>query len=154
MKLNLDSVSYRERLLWVSLAFTLAFLVYILAALLSGSIYEERAGLRFAHFVVLMIVLNLIVTSILSSTSRNRITDERDSVFESIGFRYGYFFLFGASCFLVGHEFMNHLFDYSGSEIREFGLGLRLNFHSIIVVLLLSEIVKTGSQILFYRRGY
>ena len=140
----MDSLSYREKTLYASLAAELV--VYGPYFFL----HQQNSVNKIAGMIVGIIVLQIILQSIIAAVTRNRVTDERDRLIELRGYRAGYLAL--ASFMVLGfsmlwfHATMGHLH----MDGRMMGLHFLGVFFGMLVV---ADITKTVAQILAYRKA-
>lgn len=138
------SLSYREKSLYASLAAELfVYGPYFF-------LHHENTVNKVAGMIVAIIVLQIILQSVIAAVTRNRVTDERDRLIELRGYRAGYLTL--ASLMVLGlgmlwfHATMGHL----QLDRRMMGLHFLSVFFSMLVI---SDITKTATQIVAYRRA-
>jgi hypothetical protein len=140
----MTGLSYREKSLYASLAAELV--VYGPYFLLHG----QNSVNKVAGMIVAIIVLQIILQSLIAALTRSRITDERDRLIELRGYRVGYFTV--VSLMVVGlgllwvHSAVHH-FQFDG---RSMGLHFLSVFFGILVI---SDIAKTATQLVAYRRA-
>jgi hypothetical protein len=100
--------------------------------------------------IIAIIVLQMILQSIIAIVTRNRVTDERDRLIELRGYRAGYLTI--ASLMVIGlgmlwfHATVGHL----RLDSRMVGLHFLSVFFGMLVI---SDITKTATQIVAYRRA-
>ena len=143
----MGSLSYQERSLWGSLAAELVvYLPYFFLNLHRANSVNKVAGMIFS-----IIVLQIILQSIIAAVTRHRMTDERDKLIQLRGYRAGYLTL--ASLMVLGlgmlwfHSLAGHNFP-----IHEGFVGLHF-LNVFFGMLVISDIVKTVTQIVAYRRA-
>lgn len=138
------SLSYREKSLYASLVAEL--LVYGPYFFL----HQQNSVNRVAGMIIAIIVLQIILQSIIAALTRNRITDERDRLIELRGYRAGYLTL--ASLMVLGLGMLWFHATVSGFQFdsRRVGLHFLSVFFGILVI---SDIAKTATQIVAYRRA-
>jgi hypothetical protein len=140
----LTSLSYREKTLYASLVAELV--VYGPYFFL----HQQNSVNTVAGMIVSIIVLQIILQALIAVVTRNRITDERDRLIELRGYRAGYLVL--ASLMVIGlgmlwfHATVGHL----QLESRMVGLHFLNVFFGMLV---LSDITKTATQIVAYRKA-
>jgi len=138
------NLSYREKTLYASLVAEL--LVYGPYFFL----HQQNSVNKVAGMIVGIIVLQIILQSAIAIFTRSRTTDERDRLIELRGYRSGYLAL--ASMMVVGlgmlwfHTTVGHL----QLENRWVGLHFLNVFFGMLVI---SDITKTATQIVTYRRA-
>jgi hypothetical protein len=138
------SLSYREKSLYASLAAELV--VYAPYFFL----HQQNSINKVAGMIIAIIVLQVILQSVIAVLTRNRVTDERDRLIELRGYRAGYLTL--ASLMVIGlgmlwfHATVGHL----RLDSRMAGLHFLSVFFGMLVI---SDITKTATQIVTYRRA-
>ncbi|HEY4010436.1 MAG TPA: hypothetical protein VGM11_09825 [Acidobacteriaceae bacterium] len=142
----MGSLSYQERSLYGSLVAELVvYLPYFVWNLHRANSVNMVAGTIFA-----IIVLQIILQSIIAAVTRHRMTDERDKLIQLRGYRAGYVTL--ASLMVLGlgmlwfHSLAGHNFPIHAGFV---GLHFLNVFFGMLVI---SDIVKTVTQIIAYRR--
>ena len=140
----MPSLSYREKSLYGSL---LAELVVYGPYFL---LHHGNSVNRVAGMIAAIIVLQIILQSLIAAFTRNRTKDERDRIIELRGYRAGYVAL--ASLMVVGlgmlwfHSLLGQFPIHSGFV----GLHFLSVFFGMLVI---SDVVKTVTQIVAYRRA-
>jgi EamA domain-containing membrane protein RarD len=138
------SLSYREKSLYAALvAEIVVYGPYFF-------LHRQNSVNKVAGMIIGIIVLQVIVQLVIVALTRNRVTDERDSLIELRGYRAGYLTL--ASLMVLGlgmlwfHATVGHL------ELENHMMGL--HFLSVFFgMLVISDIVKTVTQIVSYRKA-
>jgi hypothetical protein len=134
-------LSYREKSLYASLAIELC--VYGLYFFL----HQQNSVNNVMGMILAIIVLQIVLQTVIAIFTRNRITDERDRLIELRGYRVGYFTL--ATLMVVG---LGALWVHATAgelPINKMGLHFLSVFFSMLV---LSDIAKTATQLVAYRR--
>ncbi len=138
------NLSYREKTLYASLAVEL--LVYGPYFFL----HQQNFINNIAGMIVAIIVLQIILQSVISAFTRNRVTDERDRLIELRGYRAGYLVLTSLMviglCLLWFHTMIGHL----RLDNRMMGLHFLSVFFGMLVI---ADITKTATLIVAYRRA-
>jgi hypothetical protein len=140
------SLSYREKSLYASLAAELV----VYGPYFVSSLHAQNTVNKVAGMIIAIIVLQIILQTLIAVLTRNRVTDERDRLIELRGYRAGYFTL--ASLMVLGLGlFWLHTLD-GGIRIENSKLGMHFLgvFFSMLVI---SDITKTGAQLVAYRRA-
>jgi hypothetical protein len=140
----LTSLSYREKSLYASLAAELfVYGPYFF-------LHQQNSVNKVAGMIIAIIVLQIILQSIIAALTRNRVTDERDRLIELRGYRAGY--LTVASLMVIG---LGMLWVHATLGDFPFNSQLMgLHFLSVFFgMLVISDITKTATQIVAYRRG-
>lgn len=140
----MTGLSYRERSLYVSLAVEL--LVYGPYFFL----HTDNSVNKVAGMILAIIVLQVILQSAIAAFTRNRVTDERDSLIALRGYRVGYFTV--TSLMVVG---LGMLWVHASmGQLPMNGRMLGLHFLSVFFgILVISDIAKTVTEIVAYRRA-
>jgi hypothetical protein len=138
------SLSYREKSLYASLVAELA--VYGPYFFL----HRQNSVNRVAGMILAIIVLQIILQSIIAAFTRNRITDERDRLIELRGYRVGYFTLASLMILGLGMLWFHAALGHFPIEGRWVGLHFLNVFFGMLVI---SDIAKTTTQIVTYRRA-
>jgi hypothetical protein len=140
------SLSYREKSLYASLAAEL--IVY--GPYFVRSLHEQNSVNKVAGMIVGIIVLQVILQTVIAVLTRNRVTDERDRLIELRGYRAGYFTLASLMVVGLGLFWMHTLRGDIRIDNRMLGLHFLSVFFSMLVI---SDITKTGTQLVAYRRS-
>jgi len=139
MALNL---SYREKTLYASLAVEL--LVYGPYFFL----HQQNFINNIAGVIIAIIVLQIILQSVISAFTRNRVTDERDRLIELRGYRAGYLVLTSLMVIGLGTLWFYTAIGLLRLDSRMLGLFLSVFFGMLVI----ADITKTATQIVAYRR--
>jgi hypothetical protein len=100
--------------------------------------------------IIAIIVLQVILQSVIAAITRNRVTDERDHLIELRGYRAGYLTL--ASLMVVGLGMLWFHARFGDFPMHNPKVGL--HFLSVFFgMLVISDITKTTTQIVSYRRA-
>jgi hypothetical protein len=144
----MGSLSYQERSLWGSLVAELVvYLPYFFLNLHRANSVNMVAGTIFG-----IIVLQIILQSIIAAATRHRITDERDKLIQLRGYRAGYVTLASLMVFGLGMLWLH--FTANAGRFPVNAQFLALHFLNVFYgILVISDIVKTVTQIVAYRRG-
>lgn len=137
------NLSYREKTLYGSLAAELV--VYGPYFFL----HQQNSVNKVAGMIIGIIVLQVVLQSLISAFTRNRVTDERDRLIELRGYRAGYLMLASLMvlglCMLWFHATVGH------NALKDPRMGL--HFLSVFFsMLIIADITKTAAQIVSYRR--
>jgi hypothetical protein len=140
----MPSLSYREKSLYASLvAEVLVYGAYFV-------LNRQNSVNHVAGLIAAIIALQVIVQLLIALFTRNRVTDERDSLIELRGYRAGYRTI--AAFMVVGLAMLwfhtaRTDFNFEG---RRIGLHILNVFISMLVI---ADITKTVTQIVSYRRA-
>ncbi len=140
----MSSLSYREKTLYTSL------LIEIVVYGPYFFLHHQNSVNKVAGMIVSIIVLQIILQSLIAALTRNRVTDERDKLIELRGYRSGYLVL--ASLMVLGlgmlwfHATVGHI------ELDNPMVGLHF-LNVFFGMLVISDITKTATQIVAYRRA-
>jgi len=149
-------MSKQEIYSWCSLGFSLAILSYYLL-----SVFGWPPGLeQYANYVTGLIwkvigaaVAIELTLDLLKSTKFGGVhKDERDKLIESKGFRNAYYFLMIALISLIGNVLISDfLSEVSGEKVLM--AVPYMTFHALVVILFVSNIVKSVTQLYYYNGG-
>ena len=137
------NLSYREKSIWGSLATTLVVYGYYFANVFSGtrpSQINRIALVRLMSAVFVIVVIEVVYHIVIALTSRVEPKDERDILIEGKAYRNAYFLLVADLFMLMG-------------AIVLIGLTPFLTVNLLLLSAVVSEIVKSLTQLFFYRRG-
>jgi hypothetical protein len=133
-------LSFREKSLWISLLSTVAVYVYYFwRALAVGDRDPARAGMLFAMVVVLLIAVQVVGHVALAVHRRPEREDERDRRIATLAARNGYYVLMTGVWFGLG--------------VAALSLGTFWYAHALLLAVVVAEVVKSGSQLVYHRRG-
>ena len=149
-------MSKQERYAWTSLASTLAILGLYLVMVwgLPEGLEDYAAGMidLFIKVILIAFVVELLL-GLSKHTKAGRIDkDERDIVIEGNGFRNAYYFVMAAISTLAAHLFISNLF---GEEIATnvYMATPSMMLHALLVIFLVTSLIKTLTQLYYYRQG-
>jgi hypothetical protein len=140
----MSGFSYQEKCLYGSLAVDLAvYIPYVVYSMTHHADLERVVGM-----IALLIALQIVVQSVIAAASRSRLKDERDRLILLRGYRAGYITVGSLMLFgMAALWFHNRLGQIHPSA------GMALHFLSVFYgILVISDIVKTISQLVAYRR--
>jgi len=141
MALNL---SYREKTLYASLAVELAvYGPYFI-------FHRQNSVAKVAGMIIAIIILQIILQSLIAALTRNRVTDERDRLIELRGYRAGYLTLASLMVIGLGMLWIHVVVGNHAMDGRMIGLHFLSVFFGMLVI---SDIAKTATQIVSYRRA-
>jgi len=138
------SLSYREKSLYASLAAEIV--VYGPYFFL----HHQNSVNKVAGMIIAIIVLQTILQLIIAALTRNRITDERDRVIELRGYRAGYLTIATLMVLGLGMLWFHATVGHLQLENRMVGLHFLSVFFGMLVI---SDITKTATQLVAYRRA-
>jgi hypothetical protein len=140
----MSTLSYQEKSLYGTLAADLlVYIPYFLYVMHPPSTLTHIVGT-----IILLIIAHILLQSIIAIASRHRITDERDRQIAGLGYRNAYvalvsMILFGM-CLLWVHAVHGLV------NPNHMGLHFLSVFLGMVVI---SEIIKTVTQLVAYRRS-
>jgi hypothetical protein len=137
------NLSYREKSIWGSLATTLVVYGYYFATVFSGTRPSEFNGtgvVRLMSAVFVIVLIEVVYHIVIALTSKVEPKDERDILIEGKAYRNAYFLLVADLFMLMG-------------TIVLIGLTPFLTVHLMLLFAVVAEIVKSLTQLFFYRRG-
>ena len=142
--------SYKEKGLIASLGVTLLiFGWYLYGAFSNLSLKAEPPGFgEIITLIVLIAVLEIIIQGILASKNKSLLEDERDKLIEKISYRYGYWFLSACIWFLMVQILLDARFDNHLMLTTPYGM-----FHFLLLFFVLSEVIRFGTQLYYYRKA-
>ncbi len=141
---------------WTELASALAILgIYmIMVSELPEGIESYASGMIdvFIKIIVMAFIVQLLL-GISRQTKAGRIDkDERDIIIEGKGFRNAYYFVMAAISVLAAQLFVG---NFLGEDITEnlFIIKPSIFFPALLIVFLLTGLIKSATQLYFYRQG-
>jgi hypothetical protein len=137
-------LSYREKSLYASLIAELVVYVPYFA------FHHQNAVNKVVGMIVAIIVLQIVLQSIITAFTRNRVTDERDRLIELRGYRAGYLTLASLMVLGLGMLWVHATMGDFPIEDRRIGLHFLSVFFGMLVI---SDITKTATQVVAYRRA-
>jgi hypothetical protein len=141
---TMPSLSYREKTLYASLTAELALYITFLVVHGQGTL-NQVAGL-----ILMIVVAQIAVQLLTAAVNRNRTTDERDRLIELRGYRTGYVTLAFMMVVGLGLLWLHATMGRLQVDNRRIGLHFLNVFFGMLVV---SDIVKNVTQIVWYRRA-
>lgn len=154
-------LSFKEKSAWISFVSTLLIFGYYFYQLLHLRELPEVQALQVANellfkTIVMSIIVETVFHSMLAATNRRAAEmggDERDELFELKANNYGYWVLgVGVVGAIVHLQMQVNMPDF---EPITHSLALPSpTAHILLFVFILSELVRFGSRIVIYRRGY
>jgi predicted nuclease of predicted toxin-antitoxin system len=137
------ALSYQEKSIWGTLATTLAVYGYYFATVFSGmqpSQIDRTALGRLISAVVVIVVLEVVYHILIAVSSKVERKDERDIHINNKAYRNAYFLL-AADLFMLM------------ATVALIGLTPFLTVNLMLLSVVVSEIVKSLTQLFYYRRG-
>jgi hypothetical protein len=143
--------SYKEKGLIASLGVTLLiFGWYLYGALSNLSLNPEPPRLgAIIILIVLVIISEGIIQSFVALKNKSPLEDERDKLIERISYRYSYGFLSVCIWFLMVQILLDTWFDNHLILTTPYGM-----FHFLLLFFVLSEVIRFGTQLYYYRKGF
>ena len=142
--------SYKEKSLIASLGVTLLiFGWYLYGAFSNLSLNQEPPG--FFEIIILIIwvvFLESIIQGFLALKKKSQVEDERDKFIGKISHRYSYGFLSACIWFLMVQILLETRFDNHLMLTTPYGM-----FHFLLLFFVLSEVIRFGTQLYYYRNG-
>lgn len=140
----MSDFSYQERSLYGSLAAELiVYLPYFF-------LHQQNTVNKVAGMIAGIIVLQIVLQSMIAALTRHRVRDERDRLIELRGYRAGYLTLASLMVVGLGMLWFHATMGQMNLDNRRAGLHFLSVFFGMLVA---SDIVKTVSQIVSYRRA-
>ena len=145
-------LSYKEKGLIASLGVTLLiFGWYFYGAFSNLSLNPEPPRLgAIIILIVLVIISEGIIQSFVALKNKSSLEDERDKLIEKISYRYSYGFLSACIWFLMVQILLDTWFDNHLILILTTPFGI---FHFLLLFFVLSEVIRFGTQLYYYRKG-
>jgi cytochrome bd-type quinol oxidase subunit 2 len=144
------NMSYKEKGLIASLGITLLiFGWYLYGAFSNLSLNSELPG--FVDIIILLVwivVLETIIQSFLAIKNKSQLEDERDKLIEKVSYRYSYGVLSVCIWFLMVGVLLNKWFDSHLMLTTPYAM-----FHLLLLSFVLSEVIRFGTQLYYYRKG-
>jgi len=138
----MPQLSYQEKTLYGTLlAELVVYSTYFF-------VHQQNSVGKVSAMIVGIIVLQIIIQGAIAAFTRNRLKDERDKLIELRGYRAGYFAVVCLMTFGLGALWAHTTFGTL--PVNHMGLHFISAFFGILVI---SDIVKTVTQILAYRRA-
>jgi len=144
------NMSYKEKSLIASLGITLLiFGWYLYGAFSILSLNPELPGLvEIIILIVWVVVLESIIQSFIAIKNKSQLEDERDKLIEKVAYRYSYGVLSVGIWFLMMQILFDTWFDNHLMLTTPYGM-----FHWLLLFFVLSEVVRFGTQLYYYRKG-
>jgi hypothetical protein len=132
-------LSFQEKSLWVTLLSTLVIYGgYFLRALTAGG-DREQVGTLFVTVVGLLVFVQLAAHVVLAAHKRPEGKDERDRQIGLVAQRNAYYVL------MTG--------IWLGLGVASMSLGRFWYAHALLFAVVIAEVTRCGSQLVYYRRG-
>ena len=143
--------SYKEKGLIASLGVTLLiFGWYLYGAFSNLSLNPEPPRLgAIIILIVLVIISEGIIQSFVALKNKSPLEDERDKLIERISYRYSYGFLSVCIWFLMVQILLDTWVDNHLILTTPYGM-----FHFLLLFFVLSEVIRFGTQLYYYRKGF
>ncbi len=103
--------------------------------------------------VIIISIIGSILISIFLGAGKDEEMDERDSQFEAKANSVGYYAMFVAIVFLIGHIILNEITEEIFKFSYEAMPPLKIAVY-MMVVLVVASFLKELVRIFYYRRGY
>jgi len=144
------NMSYKEKSLIASLGITLLiFGWYLYGAFSILSLNPELPGfVEIIILIVWIVVLESIIQSFIAIKNKSQLEDERDKLIEKVAYRYSYGVLSVGIWFLMMQILFDTWFDNHLMLTTPYGM-----FHWLLLFFVLSEVVRFGTQLYYYRKG-
>ena len=143
------SMSYKEKSLIASMGVTLLlFGWYFYGAFSNLSLNQEPQLSTIIALIVLVIISEGIIQSFLALKNKPLLEDERDKLIEKVAYRYSYGVLSVGIWFLMMQILFDTWFDNHLMLTTPYGM-----FHWLLLFFVLSEVVRFGTQLYYYRKG-
>jgi hypothetical protein len=143
-RMAMPSLSYREKTLYASLVAELALYITFLVLHGQGTLNQVAA------LILTIVVAQIVVQLVISALTRNGTTDERDRLIELRGYRTGYLTLALLMAAGLGMLWFHATMGHLPLDSPRIGIHFLNVFFGMLVI---SDIVKTMTQIISYRRA-
>ena len=145
------SMSYKEKSLIASMGVTLLLFGWYFYGAFSNLLLNQEPQLStIIALIVLVIISEGIIQSFLALKNKPLLEDERDKLIEKISYRYSYGFLSACIWFLMVQILLDTWFDNHLILILTTPFGI---FHFLLLFFVLSEVIRFGTQLYYYRKG-
>ena len=166
MNLDLKTLSFPEKVIWVNLITTVLLMGYYLITVITQNLDGGAAAWLYLKVVFWVIVIEIVVISILAAREKRQKGDERDKIIETRGYKWGYFVmltgliaaLWQTAVRAIGDSLVDH--PEMSEGVAQFLVKLSehsspfLIIHIMLITLVLAEITKASAQLFYYRRGF
>lgn len=150
-------MSRREMYAWSSLGMSLALLGYYLVAVFGwpAGLEEHVAYITRIFWRVLGIgIAAQLLLELSKHTSWGKVDkDERDVMIESKGYRNAYYFVMAAIAAVAVNVLLYDLIGGAG-WMRGFPTIPYMTFHTLVIILFVTDITKSGTQLFYYLKSY
>lgn len=150
-------MSRREMYAWSSLGMSLALLGYYLIAVFGwpSGLEEHSDYISRIFWRVLGIgFVTQLLLDLTKHTSWGRIDkDERDTMIESKGYRNAYYFVMVAVAAIAVNVLLSDIIRQAGGNHVIFDTPY-MTFHALVIVLFITEITKSSTQLYYYLKSY
>jgi cytochrome bd-type quinol oxidase subunit 2 len=143
-------MSYKEKSLIASLGVTLLLFGWYFYGAFSNLLLNPESPRLGAIIIliVLVIISEVIIQSFVALKNKSPLEDERDKLIERISYRYSYGFLSVCIWFLMMQILLDTWFDNHLILTTPYGM-----FHFLLLFFVLSEVIRFGTQLYYYRKG-
>ncbi|MDR8393875.1 hypothetical protein NC796_22165 [Aliifodinibius sp. S!AR15-10] len=149
-------MSKQEIYAWSSVGFTLAIVGFYLVSVFGWPTGLENYAEYFTDLFWKVIGITFLVEftlGIMKSTKWGGVfKDERDKQIEAKGFRNAYYFLMVAIATLIANVLISDMLTEHRGEPLLLSMPF-MTFHVLVVILLSANLLKSGTQLFYYRKG-
>lgn len=139
-KEDTPGLAFQEKSLWIStVANVVIYAVYFARALAIGDSDPARVGALFGQAVILLVVVMVAGNVILAVHRRPERADERDRRIAVLAARNAYYVLATGAWLALC--------------VTALSLGAFWAAHAVLFALVVAEVTKSASQLVYYRRG-
>lgn len=162
----MKNLTHREKVLWINLLTVAILFSYYFVTIAIDEVSGGEAVWRFLKTTFWAIVIEVIAISILSAFEKPQAADERDRAIEAKAFKWGYYTLFVGLAFTLWQTGFDALTQSLAAhpeasekltailERHSEAAGPFMIIHVLLVTITLAELVKVGTQLILYRRGF
>lgn len=149
-------ISNREKEIWIELVISLLVAIYYFKHALSTGGFSDMMTPELGRVVINAILFSIIATIVLTiffNIKDNVKKDERDYAIDAKANSYAYYSLCIFCMGIISQTLISERIGYfANSQILNINLSTVL--HLLLLSLIVSGIIKSVTQLFFYRRGY
>ncbi len=149
-------MSKQELYAWTSFLSTVALLGYYVLVIVepSGGVagYAGEMKALFLKVIGIALLVEIVLELSRYVGARGVEKDERDHTIAAKGFRNAYFFVMVALVSLLGNLWVSDVLSRAAGE-RVFLAIPFATVHALLAIVLLAQIIRSATQLYYYRRG-
>lgn len=146
----------KEIYAWSSLGLTLAIFIYYVISVFGMphelENYKEHITSLIWKVIGIAFLIQLGIDLLNSAKLGGVAKDERDKLIESKAFRNAYYFLMAAIIAVVVNMLINDFLSVQADHNIFLSVPF-MTFHVLVFVLFIASLIKSGTQIYYYKRG-